>query len=108
MYLGLGERRQGGRRGCSGYKDESGCTWAWESVGKEVGEDALDVRTSRGVPGPRRQGCRRGCSGYKDKSGALGPGERRLGGRRGCSGHKDKSRWAWAASTRRSARLLRL
>ncbi len=47
---GPGPRRQGGRRGCSGYKDKSGCTWAWESVGKEVGEAARD----RGVPGPGR------------------------------------------------------
>jgi hypothetical protein len=54
-----GPRRQGGRRGCSGYKDKSGCTWAWESVDKEVGEAGVDIRTSRDVLGPGRASARR-------------------------------------------------
>ena len=54
-----GPRRQGVRRGCSGCKDESGCTWACESVGKEVGEASLDIRTSRDVLGPGRASARR-------------------------------------------------
>jgi hypothetical protein len=118
MYLGLGERRQGGRRGCSGNKDQSGCTWpgrasarrsarllwTYGQVGmylcrndKEVGEAALDIRTSQVYLGLVSVGKEVGESVLDIRISRGWPGPRRQGGRRGCSGCKDQSgcTWAW-------------